>query len=107
MLPVSDNYSALSRPKLIAGIGMGAVAFIWPLALITAIEVQSIPVKVAAIAIGGLVHGILAWAYKSDAHIFEVYSAYSRMGDLYHPWMSWGSSPAKNRPKGYGRNLQC
>lgn len=107
MLPVSDNYSALSRPKLIAGIGMRAVAFIWPLALITSIEVQSIPVKVVVIAIGGLMHGILAWAYKSDAQIFEVYTAYSRMGDLYHPWVSWGSSRAKTRPQGYGRNVQC
>ena len=107
MLPASDNYSALSRPRLIAGIGMRAVAFIWPLALITAIEVQSIPIKMAAIAMGGLIHGILAWAYKSDPQRFEVYAAYSRMGDLYHPWPSWGRARAKTRPAGYGRETRC
>jgi type IV secretory pathway VirB3-like protein len=107
MLPVSENYSALSRPKLIAGIGMSAVAFIWPLAVIVAIEIQSIPVKIAAIALGGLAHGILAWAYKSDAHRFEVYAAYSRMGDLYQPWPSWGRSRTKTRPTGYGRESRC
>lgn len=107
MLPSSENYSALSRPRLIAGIGMRAVAFIWPLALITAIEVQSIPVKVVAIAVGGLAHGVLAWAYKSDPQRFEVYAAYSGMGDLYHPWASWSRSRTKTRPSGYGRNLRC
>lgn len=107
MLPSSDNYSALSRPRLIAGIGMSAVAFIWPVALITAIEVHNIPAKAVSIAIGGLVHGILAWAYKSDPQRFEVYAVYARMGDLYQPWPSWSRARMKTRPTGYGRNVRC
>lgn len=107
MLPHSENYAALARPKLVAGIGMSAVALIWPLALILAINVPSIPVKVTVIALGGLAHGVLAWAYKTDAHRFEVYAAYARMGDFYHPWSPWSGAIAKGRPSGYGRGLRC
>jgi hypothetical protein len=92
---------------LIAGIGMKAVAFIWPPAVITAIQVPSIPAKIAIIAVAGLLHGILAWAYKTDPQRFEVYAAYARMGDLYQPWPLWGRTRAKTRPVGYGRDARC
>ena len=107
MLPVSENYSALSRPKLIAGVGMSAIAFIWPFAVITAIQVPSIPAKAAALAVGGLIHLMLAWAYKSDPQRFEVYVAYSRMGDLYYPWAPISRAKSKTRPAGYGRETRC
>uniref|UniRef100_E6QMV5 Type IV secretory pathway, VirB3-like protein n=1 Tax=mine drainage metagenome TaxID=410659 RepID=E6QMV5_9ZZZZ len=106
MLGYSENYSALSRPRLIAGVGMQAIAFIWPLAVIVAIEVDSRAVQILAIVIAGLAHGILAWAYKADPEIFAVYRAYTDMGDLYQPWPR-ANLVRQRRPVGYGRNLRC
>ncbi len=106
MLGYSDNYPALSRPRLIAGVGMQAIALIWPLAVIVAIEVNNHLVQVLALALAGLAHGILAWAYKADPEIFAVYRAYASMGDLYQPWPR-ADLVVQRRPTGYGRGLRC
>ena len=106
MLGYSENYPALSRPRLIAGVGMQAIALIWPLAVIVAIEVNSHAIQILAIAIAGLVHGILAWAYKADPEIFSVYRAYASMADVYQPWPR-NDLVVQRRPFGYGRGLRC
>jgi hypothetical protein len=60
---------------------------------------------VAMLPVGLVAHWFLAWLYKKDEHIVDVYFAYSRQADTYDPWPH--ATSRVKRPEGFGRGLLC
>ncbi|KJK21078.1 hypothetical protein UB46_29340 [Burkholderiaceae bacterium 16] len=98
----SVTYLALQRPMLSAGIGMKAVALIWPgTALVCLLAMSPLP-----LAVGLAAHVVLRWAYKKDPQVIAIYLKYAETADHYQPYVRERCKGAQ-RPIGYGRGVRC
>lgn len=98
----SPTYLALQRPRLAAGIGLKAIALIWPLGAIACILMETgwpLLVSVGA-------HVFLRWVYRRDQHILAIYIKYAQTSDHYAPGV-YDELPGRERPRGYGRGVRC
>jgi type IV secretory pathway VirB3-like protein len=98
----SPTYLALQRPKLSGGIGLKAMAMIWPMAAMVCFLAESL----LPLLIGVAAHSILRWAYNKDPEIINIYLKYADTADHYQPYVR-ERLRGRQRPRGYGRGLRC
>ncbi|MGT2460245.1 VirB3 family type IV secretion system protein (plasmid) [Cupriavidus basilensis] len=98
----SVTYLALQRPMLSGGIGLKAMAMIWPGAALACFLATS-PLPLAA---GFLLHGALRWAYRKDPQVIDIYLKYAETADHYQPHVRERVRGVQ-RPVGYGRGVRC
>ncbi|MFC6522657.1 VirB3 family type IV secretion system protein [Undibacterium arcticum] len=86
---------------MIAGVDVRFVVPLWAIVLAFVFSFHYFFV----LPVGVVAHLFLAWLFKSDPNIVDVYLEYTRQADVYDPWPHI-DSPTK-RPEGFGRDLLC
>lgn len=104
----SEVNHALLEPRLSNGVSNKALGLCWGPAASIAVLTGTINIFYAAIpiAIGALLHAVVAWAYKKDHNIFMVYIQYARMGKRYHPDSRENLPATYERPAKFGRGVR-
>ncbi|MGE8451108.1 MAG: VirB3 family type IV secretion system protein [Pseudomonadales bacterium] len=98
----SVTYLALQKPMLSGGIGLKAMAMIWP-GVGLACFLATSPLPLAA---GVVMHVVLRWAYRKDPQVIDIYLKYAETADHYQPYVRDRFKGAQ-RPVGYGRGVRC
>jgi type IV secretory pathway TrbD component len=105
----SNVIAALNQPRLSYGISSKALGVVWGpmvLAFVLTGTSKSWLWALIPLAIGSVIHTVLAWAYKKDPLIFEMYTKYSILTTSYHPDARETLSPSFERPAGVGRGVR-
>lgn len=100
----SIDYPVLRRARLAAGVGFRTATTIWSVTALIAMLV-GLPWGLAAIPVGGLAHGVLAWLFKVDDRLFDVYVTYESMPTRIRAGVPIMGENAISRPKGFARGL--
>lgn len=96
----SPIHASLNRQKLIMGVG--DKAFVFEVALFTImLNLQAWVVLWAIVPL----HLLFRWMYTKDPIALNAYLKYMREADVYDPWVR--SSVSQERPRGFGRGLNC
>jgi type IV secretory pathway VirB3-like protein len=101
----SIDYPVLRRPRLAAGVGFRTATSIWS---VTALVVMTVglPWGLGVVPFGAVIHGVLAWLFRKDDRIFEIYLTYEALATRCRAGLpSEGEQSAVSRPKGYARGL--
>ena len=100
------HFTALTRPRLVAGIGLKSSIMIWGASLIVTLMV-GFPVAAIAVSLSLIAHVALFWAFRKDDRILEVLKAYELLSLNYAGASFWSDSGLLSRPKGFGKGLPC
>jgi hypothetical protein len=100
----SVDYPVLRRPRLAAGVGFRTATTIWSITVLIAMLV-GLPWGLAVLPFGATAHGALAWLFKSDDRIFEIYVTYESMPTRCRAGIPIFGERATSRPKGFARGL--
>lgn len=100
------HFTALTRPRLVAGIGLKSSIAIWGSCLMGTILVGW-PLSGIAVVIALLAHVGLAWAFRKDDRIMEVMKIYELLGTHYSGASLWVDTGLLARQKGFGKGLPC
>ena len=100
----SVDYPVLRRPRLSAGVGFKTATTIWSMVALIAMSI-GLPWGVGVLPFGAIAHGALAWLFKKDDRIFEVYLSYESMPTRCRAGLPVEGERATSRPKGFARGL--
>jgi hypothetical protein len=84
----SEVNLALCEPRLSNGISTPAKGICWGGGAILAMFTSTSfwwPYALIPVAIAGMAHLVLAWAFKKDHQVFEIYGKYSILSNRYQP----------------------
>lgn len=98
----APHFSALTRPRLVAGIGLKSSMVIWGACLIAAIMLGW-PMAGIAVTISSIAHVGLSWAFKRDDRIMEVMKIYELLSSQFAGASLWNDSGLISRPRGFGK----
>jgi hypothetical protein len=99
----------LRLPRLKGGVGHKTLTLIWMGAL-APLAVTDLPNGLIGVPFALVLNWILAWFFKKDHHILQVYDRYERMAPIYSAGIpgfrtKQAVSPSQIRPRGYARQL--
>jgi hypothetical protein len=102
MIRTAQDYPILRRPRLRAGVGTKTATMIWMMTTVGVLLVD-LPMGLFLLPIGGLFHVGLAWAFRHDAEIFALYTAYEALPNTWVAGNGLSDEAYVSRPKGYYR----
>ena len=103
---VALHYKALTRSRLIAGIGLKSCILIWGAASL-GLLLLGWPAGMVIVVLASVAHLLLVWAFQKDEMILDVMKLYDLLSAHYSGSTFWSDDGLISRPKGYGRDLPC
>jgi type IV secretory pathway VirB3-like protein len=100
----SVDYPVLRRARLAAGVGFRTATTIWSITTLLAIMI-GLPWGLSVLPFGAIAHGALAWLFKKDSRIFEIYLTYEAMPTRCRAGLPVEGETAASRPRGFARGL--
>lgn len=106
MMLVATHYESLTRPQLVAGIGMNSSIVLIGLA-VAGMVILGLPFGLFFVVLSVVGFVTLSWAYRKDHKFVQVLKLYETLGDHYSGSVFATDTGLIARPKGYGKNLPC
>lgn len=98
------DYPALRKPRITSGVGGRTAVMIWTASMMAVILI-GLPYGLLALPVSAVVHGGLAWFFKQEPEIFNLYLTHELVAnDLTSGLPSHGDEMV-SRARGYGRNI--
>lgn len=102
-------YSALRKPRLNYGVSSRALGYIWGVHALAVVLVGTTYGWLWSLVPAGsglAVHTVVAWMYKKDHRVFEIYGRYANLADKYHPHSRENLPDPFKRPQNLGRGVR-